>query len=371
MGWSILAHIFSTIFSFIQVSRLSDKDKDLEVIILRHQLAVMTRLHAKPVKPNRAEKMTLAVLTKKLRQSKNHSTNQLRRVIRIVQPETVLRWQRELVRRKWTYQQKNKGGRPRIQQEKENLIVRLAKENIRWGYGKIEGELFKLGYKVSISTVRNVLDRNGIVPAPVRYGSIGWKTMMNHYKDQLLACDFFTVETIFLRTIYVLMFIELGTRRVHLAGITSHPDGQWVAQQARQLVWQFEETEISFLCLIRDNDSKYTEAFDTVFESQQTHIVPTPIRAPNANSYSERWIRSVREECLDHILIINEIHLRRVLNEYLKYYNSRRPHQGLSQQSPIPRPEPVTDGKVNRHKILSGIINDYFRSSEKTAVCPI
>ena len=113
MGWSILAHIFSTIFSFIQVSRLSDKDKDLEVIILRHQLAVMTRLHAKPFKPNRAEKMTLAVLTKKLRQSKNHSTNQLRRVIRIVQPETVLRWQRELVRRKWTYQQKNKGGRPR------------------------------------------------------------------------------------------------------------------------------------------------------------------------------------------------------------------------------------------------------------------
>ena len=136
---------------FIQVSRLSDKDKDLEVIILRHQLAVMTRLHAKPVKPNRAEKMTLAILTQKLRQSKNHSTDQLRRVIRIVQPETVLRWQREMVRRKWTYEQKNKGDRPRIHQEKEDLIVRLAKGNIRWGYGKIEGELFKLGYKVSIS----------------------------------------------------------------------------------------------------------------------------------------------------------------------------------------------------------------------------
>ena len=128
MGWFILSHIFSTILSLIQVGRLSDKDKDLEVIILRHQLAVMTRLHAKPVKPNRAEKMTLAVLTKKLRQSKNHSTNQLRCVIRIIQPETVLRWQRELVRRKWTYKQTNKGGRPRIRQEKESLIVRLAKE---------------------------------------------------------------------------------------------------------------------------------------------------------------------------------------------------------------------------------------------------
>jgi len=151
MGWFILAHIFSTILSLIQVSRLSDKDKDLEVIILRHQLAVMTRLHAKPVKPNRAEKMTLAVLTKKLRQSKNQSANQLRNVIRIIQPETVLRWQRELVRRKWTYEQKNKGGRPRIHQEKESMILRLAKENIRWGYGKIEGEMLKLGYKVSLS----------------------------------------------------------------------------------------------------------------------------------------------------------------------------------------------------------------------------
>ncbi len=371
MGWFILAHIFSTILSLIQVGRLSDKDKDLEVIILRHQLAVMTRLHSKPVKPNRAEKMTLAVLTNKLRQSKNRSPNQLRDVIRIIRPETVLRWQRELICRKWTYEQKNKGGRPRIHQEKESLIVRLAKENIRWGYGKIEGELLKLGYRVSISTVRNVLNRNGIVPAPVRYGSIGWKTMMNHYKEQLLACDYFTVETIFLHTICVLIFIEIGTRRVHLAGITSNPDGQWVAQQAKQLVWQFEETNTSFRCLIRDNDSKFTEAFDTVFESQQTHIIPTPIRAPNANSYSERWIRSVREECLDWILILNKAHLRRVLNVYLEYYNKYRPHQGLEQQSPIPRPEPETTGIVKQRQILGGIVNDYFRSSDKTAVCPI
>lgn len=190
------------------------------------------------------------------------------------------------------------------------------------------------------------------------------------YKEQLLACDFFTIETIFLRTVYVLVFIELGTRRVHLAGITSHLDGQWVAQQARQLVWQFDETDTNFLCLIRDNDSKYTESFDTAFESQQTHIVPTPIRAPNANTYMERWIRSAREECLDHILIINEAHLRRMLNEYLNYYNSRRPHQGLEQQSPIPRPEPEATGKVSRRQVLGGIINDYFRCPDNTVVCP-
>ncbi len=354
----------------VQVSRLSDKDKDMEIIILRHQLNVMTRLHAKPVLSNRAEKMTLAVLTKKLRQATNQSVGQLRDVIRIVQPETVLRWHRELARRKWSYEQKNKGGRPRIHQEKENLIVRLAKENLRWGYGKIEGELLKLGYKVSITTVRNVLDRNGIVPAPVRYGSIGWKTMMNHYKEQLLACDFFTIETIFLRTVYVLVFIELGTRKVHLAGITSHPDGRWVAQQARQLVWKFEETGANFRCLIRDNDRKFTDAFDTVFESQETRIIPTPIRAPNANGCMERWVRTVRQECLDHILIINEAHLRRVLNAFLDYYNARRPHQSLAQQSPIPRAAPVTTGKINRHKVLGGIINDYFRAPDQTAVCP-
>jgi hypothetical protein len=371
MGWFILAHIFSTILSLIQVRRLSDKDKDLEIVILRHQLAVMTRLHAKPVKPNRVEKMTLAMMTKKLKQSTHRSARQLRDVIRIIQPDTVLRWHRELARRKWAYPPKNKGGRPKIHREKENLIVRLAKENLRWGYGKIEGELIKLGYKVSLTTIRNVLDRNDIVPAPVRYGSIGWKTMMNHYKKQLLACDFFTIETIFLRTVYVLVFIELGTRRVHLAGISSHPDGRWVAQQARQLVWQFDKADTNFLCLIRDNDSKYTESFDTVFESQQTHIIPTPIRAPNANAYMERWVRTVREEALDHILIINGAHLRRVLNEYLTYYNARRPHQGLEQQSPIPRPEPMTTGKVNRRQILGGILNDYFRSPDNTAVCLI
>jgi hypothetical protein len=221
----------------------------------------------------------------------------------------------------------------------------------------------------SLTTVRNVLSRNGILPAPVRYGSIGWRTMMKHYKDQLLACDFFTVETIFLKTVYVLIFIELGTRRVHLAGVTSQPDGRWVAQQARQLIWQFEETETHFCCLIRDNDSKYTDAFDTVFESQDIRIVPTPIQAPNANSYSERWIRTVREECLDHILIINEAHLRRMLKEFIDYYNCRRPHQGLDQQSPIPRGEPATTGKVERRQVLGGIINDYHRVPATTAVC--
>ena len=301
MLWFLIGHIFSTLISLIRISRLSENDKDLEIIILRHQLDVMVRKQNQPIKPNRAEKATLALLTAQLKKNTNRTIRQLGDAIRIVRPETVIRWHRQLGRRKWTQQQKKQVGRPKINREKESLIVRLAKENLRWGYYRIEGELKKLGFGVSLTTVRNVLDRNGILPAPVRYGSIGWRTMMNHYKDQLLACDFFTVETIFLKTIYVLIFIELGTRRVHLAGITSNPNGLWVAQQARQLVWEFEENSTSFRCLIRDNDSKFTDAFDTVFESSQIHIVPTPIQAPNANAYSERWVRTVREECLGSV----------------------------------------------------------------------
>ena len=368
MVWFFIGHIFSILFSLIRISRLTESDKDIEIVILRHQLDVMVRKQKQPIRPNRAEKATLALLTAQLKKNTKRTIRQLGDVIRIVRPETVIRWHRELVRRKWAQPPTKTAGRPKINQETESLILRLAKENLRWGYYRIEGELKKLGFVTSLTTVRNVLDRNGILPAPVRYGSIGWKTMMKHYKDQLLACDFFSIETIFLKTVYVLVFIELGTRRVHLAGITANPDGLWVAQQARQLVWQFEEAKMSFRCLIRDNDSKFTDTFDTVFESQGIRIVPTPIQAPNANAYSERWVQTVRVECLDHILIINEAHLRRVLKEFTDFYNSRRPHQSLDQQSPIPRGEPVAAGKVQRRQILGGIINDYYRAPNTTAV---
>lgn len=175
------------------------------------------------VRANRAEKMTLALLTAKLKEVIQQPARRLRDVIRIFQPETVLGWHRELVRRKWTYARKNKGGRPRTDQELERLILRFARENPRWGYNKIEGELLKLGFEASPTTVRNVLKRHGIAPAPVRNGSLGWRHLMTHYKEQLLACDFFTVETVWLQTLYVLFFIELGTRRVYLAGVTAHP----------------------------------------------------------------------------------------------------------------------------------------------------
>ena len=286
MGWFILTQLFSTLIQLIRIGRMSDHEKELEIMILRYQLDMAERKQQTPLKPTRVEKLTLAVLVAKLKQGTQRPTNQLRDLIRLFQPETVLRWHRQLVRRKWSYAQKNKGGRPPLSQELEALIVRLAGENDSWGYGKIEGELLKLGHQVSQTTIRNILDRHGIVPAPVRNGSLGWRHLMTHYKQQILACDFFTVETLCLQTLYVLFYIEVGTRRVYLAGVTAHPDGFWVAQQARQYVWTLQENEVKPRFLIHDNDQKFTDAHDTVFRSERIRIIPTPFQAPNANGYT-------------------------------------------------------------------------------------
>ena len=309
MAWFILAQLFSTLIQLVLVRQKSDQQKDLEILILRYQLAICERKLQTPLKPFRAEKLTLAILVASLKQCTQQPASQLRNIIRVFQPKTVLRWHRDLVRRKWRYPRKSKGGRPPVSQEVTDLIIRFAKENTSWGYGKIASELLKLGFKVSQSTVRNVLERQGIVPAPVRNGSLGWRHLMAHYKEQILACDFFTVETLWLQTLYVFFFIELGTRRVHLAGITAQPDGLWVAQQARQYVWALEDSDLKPRFLIRDNDKKFTTAFDDVFRSERIRIIPTPIQAPNANAFAQRWVRTVREECLDRLLILNETHL--------------------------------------------------------------
>jgi len=363
MGWFILNHIFSLILSIINITRLSNQEKDLEILILRQQLSILQRKHNSPIKPHHVEKITLTVLTARLKRLTHRSSNQLRDVIRIFQPETVLRWHRELVRQKWTYSHKNKGGRPSISKELEELILRLARENRRWGYGKIQGELVKLSFKVSQSTVRNVLDRHGIQPVPVRNGSIGWRHLLSHYKNQILACDFFTIETLRLQTFYVLFFIELGTRRIHFAGCTEKPDAIWTTQQARQLIWNLDDSSHTFRFLIHDHDTKFSSLFDNVFVSESINVIHIPFQAPKANSFAERWVRSVREECLDHILIINQTHLRCVLKEYVNYYNHHRPHQGINQQFPISAPRHNRNGPVRQRNILGGIIHDYYRQS--------
>ena len=182
------------------------------------------------------------------------------------------------------------------------------------------------------------------------------------YKDEIVACDFFTVETAWLKTLYVLFFIELGSRRVHLAGCTSSPTSAWVTQQARQLSWQIQDDTLAVRFLIHDRDTKFPSAFDTVFTSEDVAIIRTPVRAPNANAFAERWVRSVREECLDRILILGEGHLRRTLTAYVAYYNGARPHQGIDQRCPMPLVRiAARDGPIERRDVLGGVLHDYYR----------
>ena len=286
---------------------------------------------------------------------------QFGKVLLLFQPETVFKWHRELVRRKWTYQAHDQPGRPRTNEEIERLIVRLARENRDWGNLRIAGELAKLGIQLSDETVADILRRQGIPRAPDRGGSPSWHQLMSHYHDQILACDFFTVETFFLQTLYVFFFIELGSRRVHFAGCTEHPNSAWVNQQARQVAWDLEGRAPRIRFLIHDHDSKFTQTFDTIFAAEQRHVIHTPVRAPHATAFAERWVRTVRHECLDQLLIFTEAHLRRVLREYIAYYNTARPHQALAQQTPIPRTIATADGPVRCRPVLAGIQNDYYR----------
>jgi putative transposase len=301
MIWFMLMKVFSTILQIVLFGRQSEQEKDLEILLLRRQLAILERHHTQRIQVSRPDKLTLTVLASHLRSASGWSRQRLRMVLHIVQPETVFKWHRELVRRKWTFQQPSRGGRPRTARDLEQLIVRPARDKPGWGNARIEGELTKLGYALSDETVATILKRHGIPPAPQRYSSLSWQNLMTYYRDQILARDFFTVETLFLHTIYVLFYIELSTRRVYVAGCMTAPTSAWVVQQARQLSWQLEGRTPAIHFLIHDHDSKFTAAFDTVFRGQAVYVILTPCRAPNANAVAERWCeryaRSVWTSC--------------------------------------------------------------------------
>ena len=363
MLFFLLAHAFSLFLDLIWLSHRTDHDKDLEILLLRQQLRILQRKQPRAPHISHWEKLSLVVLAGKLTGHTTAARVRLAQVVLLFKPETLLKWHHELVRRKWTFTTKALVGRPPTSPDLEALILRLAKENPTWGYGKIEGELSKLGYDIGRSTIRDVLKRKHVPPAPdcSKRGST-WRTFLAHYKGEIVACDFFTVETAWLKTLYVLFFIELGSRRVHLGGCTSSPTSAWVTQQARQFSWKLQDGKVPARFLIHDRDAKFPAGFDTVFTSEDVTIIRTPVRAPNANAFAERWIRSVRAECLDKVLILGEHHLQRVLPAYIDYYNHARPHQGLDQQCPIAlQPSLARDGPIERRDILGGVLHDYYR----------
>jgi transposase InsO family protein len=283
-----------------------------------------------------------------------------------VTPETLLRWHRRTVKRRWTYDRR-RPGRPRLDADLVALVLRLARENPRWGHRRIVGELQKLGLSLSETSARNILRSQGIAPAP-RRSSPSWRTFIRQQGASMIACDFFTVETVSLRRIYVLFFIELGTRRVHLAGSTSRPSGTWVAQQARNLAIERADHREPLRFLVHDRDAKFSAAFDEVFQSEGTTVIKTPIRAPNANAHAERWVRTVREECLDWLLILGRRQLEQVLNTYVDHYNRKRPHRALGLVAPQPPGEPIrvadaSPVQVRRRDRLGGLLHEYERAA--------
>jgi putative transposase len=331
--------------------------KELEIVVLRHELVVLRRQLARP-RLDESDRVFLAAAGRLLSRASESSF--------FVRPETLLGWHRQLVRRRWTYTGRPPG-RPGVSVERRELVLHLARENPRWGYQRIVGELAGLGQRVSATTVAQILRQAGLSPAGAR-AELRWREFLRAHAASMIACDFFTVETLFLGRLYVLFFIELGTRRVHLAGCSANPDGRWTAQQARQLAWSLPERPRPIRFLIHDRDSKFSQAFDDVFKSEGVEIIRTPFRAPNANAFAERWVGTIRRDCLDWLLIASRKQLERVLRVYVDHYNRHRPHRALDLTPPAPRSRPLlvtshTPDEIHRYDRLGGLIHEYTRAA--------
>ena len=352
MIWHVILLLVSPLAALI--GRLMPDHRDREILALRQQVLILRRQLGKRPRLTRPEKLTLILTCLRMK------SQQLLNALLVVKPATLVGWHREIVRRHWTFEQKRRPGRPRVDSEVEELVVRIARENLRWGHTKIAGEVRKLGYPtIGRSTVERILKRHGLAPRP-QHGGLSWADFLGHYGQFIWACDFFTVTTATLRTYYVLFFIEVGTRRIVYWNVSQRPDGDWVAQQFRNLAVMHGDLP---RYLIHDRDSKLTGHADELLRAMGTKPVLLPPRSPDLNGRAERWVRTVRNECLDHIIVLNERHLRWALGEFVRYYNARRPHRSLQLEPPDGAVASTLEGNIVRRKTLGGLISDYHREA--------
>ncbi len=354
MEWkTVLAYITGTVD---QELLLRNEYLVAENRILRNQITGRVRL-------TDGERTTLAALGKRL------GKQALAEVMSVVTPETLLAWHRRLIAKKFDGSQHRRyPGRPRLDKEIEQLVVQFAKDNRSWGYDRIVGALKNVGYTVSDQTVGNVLRRHGLPPAPERKKTTTWREFIRSHWDILVATDFFTTEVWTrsgLVTYYILFFIQVGSRRVHIAGLTPNPNGAWMAQMARNATM----TEWGFLApgqhLLHDRDTKFCSTFQETLKAAGVTPIKLPPRSPNLNAHAERWVRSVKEEALSKLILFGEGALRKVLNEYGTHYHRERPHQGKGNELLLPcaRKEGWSTNPIRSHERLGGLLNYYFRKA--------
>jgi putative transposase len=358
VGLKLIFLIVSRAMSLMRLSRRESWWKDAEILILRHQLAVSQRqrprVHARLAWPDRA---WLALLAGTL------PIDRLAGMRLIVTPGTIMRWRRDIVRRRWSrLSRQGRSGRPATHRRVRSVVLRLARENESWGYRRIQGELAGLGITVAPSTVLRIPPNTGIEPAP-RRDSPGWAEFLRSQAQGILALDFFTADLLSGAKVYVLTVIEHGTRRIRILGATEHPVQSWVVQQARNLLMDLEEAGTRVKFVLHDRDASFTTMFDAVFQAAGATVIRSAVQAPRMNSVMERWIGSCRRELLDRTLVWNQRHLMIVLREYENFYNTHRPHRTLKQGAPLrPLPGGVTDlgqFRVQRRDRAGGVIHEY------------
>jgi putative transposase len=352
-------------FAMLRMLRLSDRDKDAESLALRHQIAVLERqLDCEKVRFTRSDRVFLAALPHRL------PSKVLRRVRLLVRPDTVLRWHRDLIRRRHATESRPKrSGRPRTVRSVRALVLRLARENPGWGYRRIHGELLVLGVKVAAATVGEMVKEAGVDPAPERASST-WADFLRSQAEALLACDFLETVTVSGVRMYVFAVIEHASRWIRVLGATAHPTASWVAQAAKNVVMDLEDAGCRARFMIRDRDGKFPALFDAVLKDAGIEVVLSGVRMPRTNSIMERWVRTCRRKLLDRTLIWNQLHLLHALREFEDFSNGHRPHQGIanarplhSLPAPIADPDKIAHLDVRRRDRLDGILHEYEHSA--------